>query len=159
MLIGVLSDTHGCVEATRAALRIFQELETEQLLHCGDIGSASIIDLFDSLPTHFVFGNVDNRLLLRQAIDEGGHTCHGRFGSLELAGKKIAFLHGDDGRLLSDTVASGQWDLVCHGHTHHAARVTVGSTVVLNPGALVRSDSPSVALVDLPAIRISPITL
>src|SRR5436309_2481293 len=120
-VLGVVSDTHGQVEFTRQAVRMLSSLEVQAVLHCGDIGSAEIIPLFAAWPTHFVFGNVDyDESGLRSAIRVAGQTCHERFGSMVLAGRKIAFLHGDDSALLRESITSGKWDLVCHGHTHIA---------------------------------------
>lgn len=151
MLIGIVSDTHGHVEYTRAAVRRLEQLAVELVLHCGDIGSAAIIPLFAPWPTHFVFGNVDfNEDELRDAIAAAGQTCHERFGSLTVAGTRVAFLHSDDRELFFDTTRGGEWDLVCYGHTHAAESHFEGSTLVLNPGALYRATPHSIATVDLP---------
>jgi hypothetical protein len=158
MRIGVVSDTHGHMEFTRAAVRLLEQHEVELVLHCGDIGSAAVIPLFDRWPTHFVFGNVDyDRGTLRAAIEAAGQTCHDRFGQLELAGKKIAFLHSDDGQLFRQTIASGEWDLVCYGHTHQAEQHLAAQTLVLNPGALYRANPRSFAVVELPELEVTSV--
>ena len=158
MRIGVLSDTHGHLDNVRQAVRMIESLEIQQLIHCGDIGSPDVVRLLDPWPTHFVFGNVDDDLAaLRAAIRAGGHTCHERQGELLLAGRRIAFLHGDDQRLLGELCASGQFDLVCHGHTHVAAHRLLGRTHVLNPGALYRAAYHSLAVVDLPQLEVTEI--
>ena len=121
MLIGVLSDTHGHVPDTREAINVLESLDVDVVLHCGDIGSVAVVGLFEPWPTHFVFGNVDgNESELRWAIEAAGQNCHGRFAALEMGGKKIALLHSDDERRFDETVHSGEWDLVCYGHTHVA---------------------------------------
>jgi len=158
--IGVVSDTHGHVGYTREAIRMLESLEVEAVLHCGDIGSPEIVELFSAWPTHFVFGNVDrDATALEEAICTAGQTCHERFGRLELAGRRIAFLHGDDSALLEETIASGRWDLVCHGHTHVARRLERGATLVLNPGALYRAAPHSIAHVQLPELEATIISL
>ncbi|MBI3468270.1 MAG: metallophosphoesterase family protein [Planctomycetes bacterium] len=150
MLLGVVSDTHGRVETARAAARMLESLEVACVIHCGDVGSAEIVPLFSAWPAHFVFGNVDDDVrALRAAIAAAGQTCHERFGTLELDGRRIAFLHSDDRRKFDETVASGQWDLVCYGHTHVAEQHRAGPTLVLNPGALHRARPHSFAVVDL----------
>jgi putative phosphoesterase len=60
MKIGVVSDTHGHVSYTLEAVRMLESLAVELVIHCGDIGTAEIVDLFAAWPTHFVFGNVDH---------------------------------------------------------------------------------------------------
>lgn len=160
MLIGVVSDSHGRVEYTRPAVEALQAYEVETVLHCGDIGSPEIVPLFNPWPTHFVFGNVDHhRDRLRREIESAGQTCHGEFGSVELGGRRIAFLHGDDVRRLRETVRSGDWDLVCYGHTHSAEHHDEGKTLVLNPGALYRARPHSLAVVELDELRVVPVVL
>lgn len=139
---------------------MLESLEVDEVLHCGDIGSASIVSLFAPWPTHFVFGNVDfDEPPLREAIDEFGQTCHGRFGTLEREGLKIALLHSDDARRFNETVRSGGYDLVCYGHTHVAKQEYAGSTLVLNPGALHRATPHSLAIVDLPQLAVTIVNL
>ncbi len=159
MRIGVLSDTHGDIARTEQAACIFERWRVEQVVHCGDIGSAEVVWLLEAWPTHFVFGNVDNASRLEREIHEAGKTAHGRFGALELEGRQIAFLHGDDRRLLGATIQSGRWDLVCCGHTHVAESYWQGSTLVLNPGAVHRSGRPSVAVVELPGLAVTPVLI
>lgn len=150
MLLGIISDTHGHIRNTLDGLRLLEQKGVEQILHCGDIGSLAIPQLF-SLPTHFVFGNVDHDDIdLRLCIQEAGHTCHERFGKLEMAGIHIALLHGDDAGRWQTTVHSGDFDLVCFGHTHRRENRTVGKTLLLNPGAVYRATPHTVAVLELP---------
>ena len=75
--IGIVSDTHGQVEYTLDAVRMLESLEVEQIIHCGDIGSPEIVELFSPWPAHFVFGNVDHDLKeLRRAIQACQQHCH-----------------------------------------------------------------------------------
>ena len=159
MRIGVVSDTHGRVDTTRLAVKLFSQLEVEAVLHCGDIGTPAVVELFDGLPAHFVFGNVDDPAVLEPAIRAAGQTCHGRFGGLELAGRRIALLHGDDGRRFREAVKGGEWDMVCYGHTHAAKREVEGKTVVLNPGAICRASTHTVAIVELPSLATTMLTV
>ncbi|MBN1910191.1 MAG: metallophosphoesterase [Pirellulales bacterium] len=156
MILGVVSDTHGDVHLTRQVVRVFEAARVDAVLHCGDIGSPEVVRLFDPWPTHFVLGNVDRESVLRPAIEEAGQVCHGQFAALEWEGKHIALLHGDDGRRLVRAIHREGWDLVCHGHTHTASLERQGTTTVLNPGAIVRTYSPSVALVELPSLQVTP---
>lgn len=153
MRIGVVSDTHGHTINTQAAVRRLESLEVERVIHCGDVGNDEIVGLFSRWPTHFVCGNVDDPRQLRAAAAAAEQTFHEAFGSLELAGRRIAFLHGDDGPLLRQTIAGGQHDLVCHGHTHVAKLIRQATTLVLNPGALYRAARHSIALVELPSLE------
>ena len=154
--IGVVSDTHGQTAFTRAAVQMLEAFNPALVLHCGDIGSVEIVALFAAWPTHFVLGNVDyDAHKLEAAINICGQTSHGRFGDLEVGGVRIAFMHGDDESLLSATIESAKYDLVCHGHTHVAHQRHEGRTLVLNPGALYRANPHTFAVVELPSREVT----
>jgi putative phosphoesterase len=154
--LGIISDTHGHVELTRPAVRMFESLDIDAVLHCGDIGSPAVVELFAHWPTHFVFGNCDSDSQeLAAAIGRVGQHCHGLFGDLEFDGVRVALLHSHDGRRFRQTIESGDYRLVCYGHTHVAAIDRHGDTLVVNPGAIYRSNPHSVAIVDLPAVEAS----
>ena len=160
MLLGIVSDTHGHIPNTRSATRALAQLDVETVIHCGDIGSGEIVPLFSAWPTHFVLGNVDtHECQLQRVVLAQGQSWHHRFGSLELQGRKIALLHGDDLRRLRQTIDGGQWDLVCCGHTHVAKVERRGSTLVVNPGAVYRARQHSLAVVDLPSLEVTHVPL
>ncbi|MGI9429376.1 MAG: YfcE family phosphodiesterase [Bythopirellula sp.] len=160
MRLGIASDTHGHVDLTRHAIRMLESLEVDRVLHCGDIGSAEIVEMFAPWPTDFVFGNCDfDRATLTQAIEAAGQTCHQTFGELELAGKKIALLHSDDRRKFANVTSSGKWDLVCYGHTHVAKVEQIGPTLVVNPGAIYRADPHSIAVVEFSPLHATIVAL
>jgi uncharacterized protein len=160
MRVGVISDTHGHVPNTQNAIRMLESLKVETVLHCGDIGTPEIVEMFAPWPTHFVFGNCDiDRSELRAAIAAAGQTCHEEFGDLELAGVKVALLHSDDRERFRSAIQSGQWQLVCYGHTHVASNDQHGQTMVLNPGAIYRASPHSIAVVELPQIAATIVTL
>lgn len=153
--IGVVSDTHGHVVNTRQAVALLAQHDIAAVLHCGDIGSTEIVAMFDRWPTHFVFGNVDyDAQNLRAAIETAGQTCHERFGSISIDGTEIALIHSDDGATFRRAIASGDFDLVCYGHTHQADSQKIGRTLVLNPGAIYRATPHSIALVRLPELKV-----
>jgi uncharacterized protein len=151
--LGIISDTHGHVELTRPAVRMLEALHVDAILHCGDIGSVAIVDLFSAWPTHFVFGNCDDDVSdLRAAIAAAGQTCHGEFGELEFEGVRIALLHSHDRRRFRECCDGGEYQLVCYGHTHVAAIDRRRETLIVNPGAIYRAQPHSVAVVELPAL-------
>jgi uncharacterized protein len=158
MKIGVLSDTHGEAHLVSRALEILKEHQIELAIHCGDIGSV-ILPLFDGLPTHFVHGNMDDPSQLRELLADSGHIFHEGLGTIEIDGRQVAFLHGDDVKLLHRTIHSGHWDLVCHGHTHTFSKRFEGKTLILNPGALARTSRPSVAIVDLETMEVTELAV
>lgn len=159
MLLGVISDTHGHLDLTERAVRLMRDRGVEQVIHCGDVGGAAIVNLFHSLVAHFVVGNCDSAMTLQMAVEGAGHRFYGRLGELELKGRKIAFLHGDSHLAMMRLLAEGECDLIIHGHTHLAQCQTDGKTLVLNPGALTRCQRPSFALVQLPELKVTPVAL
>ena len=160
MRIGVISDTHGHVANTLAAVRMLESLEVQAVLHCGDICSEQIPRLLAAWPAHFVFGNCDHDSdSLRAAIEKEEMACYGWFGNLELSGRRIALLHSHDAKLFQRVCTAGDYDLVCYGHTHVAEQHRVGTTLVVNPGALFRANPHSIAVVDLRTMDASIIRL
>jgi len=149
--IGVVSDTHGNMANTLTAIAQLHELQVTHVIHCGDIGSVQIVPLFSGWPAHFVLGNVDDdESGLRWVVEDQGSTFHGRVGRIELEGKHIAVIHGDDHAALQTAIRSGEFELVCTGHTHRRELRREGQTLVLNPGALHRANPKSFAVVDWP---------
>ena len=160
MRIGVVSDTHGNLTNTAKAVEILKAHDLQTVLHCGDIGSASIPSEFMEFDTHYVFGNVDSEPeLLKAAIKDASGTCHDRFGELTLSERKIAFLHSDDAVKFRETIDSGSYDLVCYGHTHKAESHQAGPTLVLNPGAIHRANPHTIAIVDLDDLSVEHLPL
>lgn len=158
--LGVLSDTHGDVLRTRLAADVFQAFAVEAVVHCGDIGSDEIPAVLAAWPTHYVLGNVDRGCPeLSSAVRAAGHTLHGRFAALTASGKRIAVLHSDNLEQFEAAISSGDWDLICHGHTHQARQFQQRRTLVLNPGAVHRGLPPSVAVVDLESLQVTTIPL
>jgi putative phosphoesterase len=158
--LGIISDTHGHVELTRPAVRMLESFEVDTVLHCGDIGSMEVVELFAAWPTHFVFGNCDyDTEKFAAAIQKAGQTCHGLFGDLEIDGVRVALLHSHERRKFRETIDSGDYQVVCYGHTHVAAIDRHGETVVVNPGAIYRAEPHSLAIVDLPNVEATIIKL
>src|SRR5690554_5419639 len=97
----------------------------------------------------FVIGNTDfdRQALLRygRGLGLGGHHP---MADLQVAGKRIAVLHGDDSRLMRQLLESQRYDYLLHGHTHVADDRMEGRTRIINPGALHRAAPKSVALLD-----------
>jgi uncharacterized protein len=150
MKIGVLSDTHGAQATLTHALELLREQGVSTVLHCGDIDDVETLLLLRGWAAHVVFGNCDiDREVLRRAAAEIGATIHEPFGHLEIAGRQIAFLHGDDGELLHDLIQAAHYDFIFHGHTHQAADHWEGTTRVINPGALFRAKPRSCIALDL----------
>ena len=151
MKIAVVSDTHSRTGTVVSALSLIAPYQVELIIHCGDIDDAETVPLFPK-NTQFVFGNCDmDRGGIRTAVAALGATLHEPFGNLELAGQRLAFLHGDDKQLLHDLEHAAAFDFLFHGHTHVAKEHRTGCTRVINPGALFRARPKSLLILDLPS--------
>lgn len=149
MKIAIVSDTHSRTATVETALALIATHDVELILHCGDIEDPETVLLFPR-NTHFVFGNCDmDHAGIEAAIDQIGAALHQPFGNLELAGTALAFLHGDDKRLLHDLEQADAFDFLFHGHTHQAQEHRTGRTRVINPGALHRARPKSFVILDL----------
>src|SRR5271156_1546165 len=150
MRIGIVSDTHNRYQTVEKALALLRLRGVEHILHCGDIEDADMVRLFADVPTHFVFGNCDSdRDELRQAIAATGNTLQEPFGDLELEGRRLAWIHGDDRRTFLDVERSGHFDFLFYGHSHQAEQHRTGPTLVVNPGALHRARVKTFVVLDL----------
>lgn len=160
MWIGIVSDTHGNQRHTIEAVHQLRQFEVQRVIHCGDIGSTKVVELLAEWPTDYVLGNVDDDpQTLAEAIQECGGTLHGEIARLEIAGRRIGVAHGHDRGALQRLIDSGEYRLVCTGHTHRRELRIEENTWILNPGALFRARPHSLAVVDLEAWQIEILPL
>lgn len=160
MRIGVVSDTHDREEAIAEAVRLLTDQHVELILHCGDIETVETVRLFKAVTTHFVFGNWDkDRAKLAAAIKEVGGTHHDSFGAIELAGKRLAWVHSHERHQLRQLEHSDFFDYVFYGHTHVREQHRTGKTLVANPGALFRANPKTCIVLDVKTGEIKPILI
>jgi putative phosphoesterase len=158
--IGILSDSHDRHPAFIAAVNALRAAGAEYYIHCGDVGSPDILDHLAGLPAAFVWGNTDvERAELQRYAGSIGVTCLGNHGILDLGGKRVGVLHGDDFRLRQQLLDGQQLDYLLQGHTHERADERFGRTRLINPGALHRAAQKSVATLDIVTDELRYITL
>ncbi len=158
MRIGVVSDTHDRIEAVAEAVRLLIDQKVELILHCGDIESPDTIEHFRGIPTHFVFGNWDkDRPKLTAAIRAIRGTAHESFGALELAGKRIAWVHSHERHMLYQLEHCDSFDYLFYGHTHVREQHRTGRTLVANPGALFRANPKTCIVLDVVSGELKPV--
>ena len=100
----------------------------------------------------------DSVMLHRLARDSGGLLqYHGADARIELGGRRIFLVHYPDyGYAMACT---GEWDLVCCGHSHCAgveqvANVKGGKTWLVNPGTVAALAAPATWILgDLASMR------
>ena len=150
MLVGLISDTHGQIR--RAALDALRG--TDVILHAGDVGGGPVLDALSALaPVRAVAGNVDvPDGTLETAID-----C-------DLEGVRVHVSHGHElGRPTPERLAA-RYDaaVIIYGHTHTALVRTLGTTLVINPGAAGPRRfnlQPSIGLLRLPEREVTIVPL
>ena len=153
MKIGVLSDVHNNTDNLVAALKILDRESIRVVIFCGDMVNVELVPLFAGLELHLVEGNVehDPPALARAVERLGNDSTFGPEYTATIEDKRIAALHGHLTDRLNETVHSGLYDYVFHGHTHRRRDERVGATRVINPGALggLRHETRSFAILDL----------
>lgn len=160
MIIGILSDTHDRADNMAAGLKALQAAGAEFYIHCGDIGTQRCIDLLAGLKCAFVWGNTDyDRVTLARYAASIDVPCYGAYADLELDGKRIAVLHGDDFQLQKRLLLAQEHDYMLQGHTHMRADERTGRTRRINPGALFRAPVKTVATLDTATDKLDFLTV
>jgi putative phosphoesterase len=141
--IGVISDTHGSLDAMAIdALR-----GVDLIIHAGDIDTPEVLaELNRTAPVTAVRGNMD-----RGRWSAGLSTTE----VVEAGESHIYVLH-DFQRLALDPIAAGFRAVVC-GHTHRPTVQRRNGVVFINPGSAAYprwGSSPSVAVLDCDAADI-----
>lgn len=151
MKICIVSDSHDRAPMLAAAVAAAKEAGAQAVIHCGDlIGAMTLRPLIQiGLPVHVVHGNnLGDPVALWKlcAASNGLISYHGADIDLTLAGRRLFATHYPHyGRGLACT---GDYDLVCCGHSHKASvvqqpTVTGGMTWLLNPGSVGGLGAPA----------------
>ena len=162
MKICIVSDSHDRADALARAVREAQALGAEAVIHCGDLIGAQTLKpaIALRLPLHLIHGNNvgDPQALHELSRASGGLLhYHGADARIELAGRRVFVVHYPEcGYAMACT---GEWDLVCCGHSHQAevrqvANVKGGESWLVNPGNIAGLAAPATWMLgDLAAMR------
>jgi putative phosphoesterase len=162
MKICIVSDSHDRADPLAQAVGKGKELGAQAVIHCGDvIGTQTLrAALALGLPMHVIHGNNlgDPISLSRWARERPNQLWyHGPDARLELGGRKVFVVHYPEyGYAMACT---GDWDLVCCGHSHEAGisqvkNIKGGSTWLVNPGTVAGLAAPATwVLGDLAAMQ------
>ena len=162
MRICIVSDSHDRADALTQAVQAAKDEGAQVVIHCGDlIGTQTMRGaLATGLTVHLVHGNnIGDQISLARWVRErnGQFEYHGPDARLELGGRKIFAVHYPEyGYAMACT---GDWDLVCCGHSHIAAieqvpNVKGGKTWLVNPGTVAGLAAPATwVLGDLDTMR------
>ncbi|MDR2551538.1 MAG: metallophosphoesterase [Desulfobulbus sp.] len=152
MRIAVFSDSHDHIAHLRQAVLRANREGAELLIHCGDLISPFMLPYLEQFngPVHAIYGNNagDRHLIAgRCAASAGSITHHGDRGTLVAASWRIAIEHYP--KWARSLAASGDFDLICCGHSHVFQAEWLGRCLLLNPGELLGKDAPpTFALLD-----------
>ncbi|MCG7982981.1 MAG: metallophosphatase family protein [Candidatus Thiodiazotropha lotti] len=144
MKVCIVSDSHDHIPLLDAAVESAKADGAEAVLHCGDVVAPSTLHCLQKygLPVHVIHGNNSGDLytLARLANNDDSHIhYHGMDAGVELAGRKIFLVHYP--HYAKAMAATGDWDLVCCGHSHKLSfetvtNITGGITHLVNPGTI-----------------------
>jgi len=152
--VGVVADTHFAEFLDELPAAVFERLAgCELILHAGDVGRPEALERLRRIaPVEAVRGDHDPKLAGLPRARE-----------LEIAGRRVALIHGNRSRLIEEpvtllgTLTLGlfwpqlglhrwlrarfpQADAIVYGHTHVAAVDREGGRLVFNPGAVYQTD-------------------
>ena len=162
MKVCIVSDSHDRADALASAVRHAAAQGAQAVIHCGDvIGTQTLRKALDAgLQMHVIHGNNlgDPVSLSRWARESNGQLhYHGPDARLELGGRKVFVVHYPEyGYAMACT---GDWDLVCCGHSHNAGAEQVktvkGTTTwLVNPGTVAGLAAPATWMLgDLAAMQ------
>ena len=146
LLGGTSAEREVSLDSGRNVLEALRARGATTFIHCGDVEDALVLDQLAGLDAHLVWGNCDwNRGTLERYARDLGIAVHGDAGELEIDGRRVAFTHGHEPVPMRDAVSTGAASLV-HGHTHERRDERRGGTRIVNPGALHRAPTFTVAV-------------
>lgn len=144
MKICILSDSHDHIPRLEQAVAQAKDWGAEAVLHCGDVVAPSSLNGLSryGLPVHVIHGNNTGDLYaLAKMSARPQHKIHyyGQDASLTLDGVRIFLVHYP--HYAQALALTGDWDLVCCGHSHIVSLETVqhikgGITHLVNPGTV-----------------------
>ena len=144
-LLGIISDTHGHAERARKAVEALRAHGATHIIHLGDVGSEAVLDHLVGVPATVVFGNGDDHHgLTRYAEFLGINVAHPAT-VIEAKSIKIGITHGHIDTEIFNLMEQDV-DVLLHGHTHQKRDERIGSTRVMNQGAVHGADQFSVLL-------------
>ena len=159
MKICILADSHDHIPLLDAAVEEAKSKGAEAVLHCGDVVAPSTLKCLNKhrLPVHVIHGNNTGDLYSLGQLatrEDNMIQYHGMDAGVHLAGKRIFLVHYP--HYARAMAATGDWDLVCCGHTHKSRveqlpNINGGRTPLVNPGTVggVGNDPATYIMADL----------
>ncbi|PCN50798.1 YfcE family phosphodiesterase [Candidatus Geothermarchaeota archaeon ex4572_27] len=164
MKVGVISDTHDNKDAIARAVDLFNSEKVDLVLHGGDHVAPFTVRWLSGLKMRVVGvkGNLDAEYpTLARLYEERGWSFNRYSASLELEGRRLILIHGEDEEVVKALVSSGSYDVVVRGHLHKVINEWVGNTLHLSPGEACGylTGRRTVAILRLPEISVEVIEI
>jgi uncharacterized protein len=169
MKICILSDSHDHINLLDAAVAEAKAAGAEAVVHCGDVVAPSTLHCLEqyALPVHVIHGNNTGDLFTLGRLAARPGQClhyHGMDAALELGGRRLFLVHYP--HYARAMAATGDWDLVCCGHTHKPEVMRLPNlkgttTLLVNPGTVggVAGAPATYVLADLASLVVELRTL
>lgn len=143
MKIALVSDTHDHLENMEL---LFKQLaDCDVLIHCGDHCAPFVFSRFaeHDIEQHHITGNNLGDPFYSQSICEKHEHMHFYriYAELELDSQRIAVIHYPEPA--KRIAQSGEFDVVCFGHTHEASQEQIDECTLINPGAVMGNKHPA----------------
>ena len=151
----ICSDLHDHIANFQNALGVVATSQCDSVICCGDLCSPFMLDFYHAhcdQPFHAVFGNNDGdrfnlakkaALINQQRPPEKQLFLHGEY-LLAMAGHQLAGIPPESGvaiyhypEMARIMARSGDFKIVCYGHSHRTAIEKLNNTLLVNPGSVM----------------------
>ncbi len=159
--LGLIADTHNENELTRHAVTIFRNLDIRTVLHAGDVIRTDILNLFDGMQLYLAFGNGDDPQLLVPRCQRLGFPTPAYQHYIVHQNSAIFLFHGYAEQVpkYRDVCCDQNVSIIIKGHTHLRENFHKNHVWVINPGALHRTEDPTIAILDTAQRQLEYISL
>ena len=148
MKICILSDSHDNRSLLSHAGAQAKEMDADAIIHCGDVVAPSTLGVLKEyeIPIHVIHGNNTGDLYTMGIVaNKSANLVHyyGQDARLDLGSKQVFVVHYP--HYARGMALTGDWDIVCCGHSHRAKIEKVTSIkgtdiLVMNPGSVAGLD-------------------
>ncbi|MBD3414046.1 MAG: YfcE family phosphodiesterase [Candidatus Aminicenantes bacterium] len=133
-MIGIMSDSHDNCDAVKKAVRFFNDVKCELIIHAGDFVAPFAAKELERLecPVKAVFGNCDGE-------KQGLKRVFESLGSIQeeprvFNWKDTEFLVTHTHFKLKEQRKIGDYDVIIYGHTHKPDIHQSKEALIINPG-------------------------
>jgi len=140
MILALMSDSHDHRKSLATAVRMAMEEGANTLFHMGDLISPFMLEVLKDFPgrIYLVIGNNDgDQLTTSRTIPQECPQVREYSHRIAVEIDDLRILATHDPECARAFAASGDFDIVLHGHTHQFSERRIGNVLLLNPGDLM----------------------